>query len=222
VRTKVFLQQAKRTATFWNLIGIHYWGCAGHSIIIVYLADMIRSQGLSLATGALVLSTMYGVSAFTRFAVPILADRAGGKGAMALCFFLQGLPILVLFWAHEVWHFYLFAVLIGIGLGGEMSAFPIINRQYYGDAPTGTVYGWQIFGSGLGMASGSFLGGFLRDMTGDYTLSLLASLTLSMAGTLSILLLPSTSHHQLPAWETALPPEARSTPVGRPAAAPGD
>jgi MFS family permease len=169
-----------------------------------------------------VLSTMYGVSSFTRFAVPILADRAGGKWAMALCFFLQGLPVLVLFWAHAVWHFYLFAVLIGIGLGGEMSAFPIINRQYYGHAPTGTVYGWQILGSGFGMASGSFLGGFLRDMTGDYTLSLLASLTLSMAGTLSILLLPSTSHHQLPAWETALPPEVRSTPVGRPAAAPGD
>ena len=222
VRTKVFLQHATRTATFWNLIGIHYWGCAGHSIIIVYLADIIRSQGLSLATGALVLSTMYGVSAFTRFAVPILADRAGGKAAMALCFFLQGLPILVLFWAHALWHFYLFAVLIGIGLGGEMSAFPIINRQYYGHAPTGTVYGWQIFGSGLGMASGSFLGGFLRDLTGDYTLSLLASLTLSMAGALSILLLPSTAHPQLPAWETALPPEVRSTPGGRPAAAPGD
>jgi sugar phosphate permease len=34
VRTKVFLQQATRTATFWNLIGIHYWGCAGHAIII--------------------------------------------------------------------------------------------------------------------------------------------------------------------------------------------
>jgi hypothetical protein len=51
---------------------------------------------------------------------------------------------------------------------------------------------------------------------------LLASFTLSMTGTLSILLLPSTSHHQLPAWETALPPEVRSTPVGRPTAAPGD
>ena len=124
VRTKVFLQHAKRTATFWNLIGIHYWGCAGHAIIIVYLADMIRSQGLSLATGALVLSTMYGVSSFTRFAVPILADRAGGKGAMALCFFLQGLPILVLFWAHALWHFYLFAVLIGIGLGGGDECLP--------------------------------------------------------------------------------------------------
>ncbi len=45
-------------------------------------------------------------------------------------FWQSTLPVLVLFWAHAVWHFYLFAVLIGIGLGGEMSAFPIINRQY--------------------------------------------------------------------------------------------
>ena len=167
VRTTVFLQQARRTFAFWNLIGIHYWGCAGHAIIMVYLADIVRAQGLSLATGALVVSTMFGVSSFTRFAVPILADRVGSKRAMALCFFLQGLPILLLFWAHEAWHFYLFAVLFGIGFGGEMSAFPIINRQYYGNAPTGTVYGWQMLGSGIGMASGSFLGGVLRDLTGD-------------------------------------------------------
>src|SRR5882672_2151160 len=200
-RTKVFLQQARRTAAFWNLIGIHYWGCAGHAIIVVYLADIIRAQGLSLATGALVVGTMFGVSSFTRFAVPIIADRMGSKRAMALCFFLQGLPILLLFWAHEAWQFYLFAVLMGIGFGGEMSAFPIINRQYYGDAPIGTVYGWQMLGSGIGMASGSFLGGVLRDLTGDYTLALGCSFVLSMMGTLSILLLPSTAHHQIPAWE---------------------
>lgn len=222
VRTQIFLKQARRTVAFWNLIGIHYWGCAGHAIVIVYLADIIRGQGLSLTTGALVVGTMYGVSSFTRFAVPILADRAGSKFAMSLCFFLQGLPILLLFWAHEAWHFYLFAVLMGIGFGGEMSAFPIINRQYYGNAPTGTVYGWQMLGAGFGMASGSFLGGFLRDWSGDYTLPLIASFTLSMAGTLSILVLPSTSHHQIPEWETALPAELRSGPTTRRATATGD
>ena len=93
LRTTVFLQQARRTFAFWNLIGIHYWGCAGHAILVVYLADIVRTQGLSLATGALVVSTMSGVSTFTRFAVPILADRAGSKGAMGLCFFLQGCPL---------------------------------------------------------------------------------------------------------------------------------
>jgi MFS family permease len=168
-------------------------------------------RGLSLATGALVVSTMFGVSSFTRFAVPILADRVGSRSAMALCFCLQGLPILLLFWAHEAWHFYLFAALFGIGFGGEMSAFPIINRQYYGDAPIGTVYGWQMLGSGIGMASGSFLGGVLRDLTGAYTLALGCSFVLSIMGMLSILLLPSTAHHQIPAWEKALPPEVRAT-----------
>jgi MFS family permease len=219
VRTKVFLQQARRTAAFWNLIGIHYWGCAGHAIIVVYLADIVRAQGLSLATGALVVSTMYGVSSFTRFAVPIIADRIGSKCAMALCFFLQALPILLLFWAQEAWQFYLFAVLMGIGFGGEMSAFPIINRQYYGTAPTGTVYGWQMLGAGIGMASGSFLGGVLRDLTGNYTLALLSSFTLSMAGALSILVLPSTAQRQIPRWEEALPPEVRSDTSARPAGA---
>jgi MFS family permease len=216
VRTSVFIQQARRTAVFWNLIGIHYWGCAGHAIIVVYLADIIRAQGLSLATGALVVGTMYGVSSFTRFAVPIIADRMGSKGTMALCFFLQGLPIVLLFWAHEAWHFYLFAVLFGIGFGGEMSAFPIINHQYYGNAPIGTVYGWQMLGAGVGMASGAFVGGVLRDLTGDYTLSLLCSFVLSMTGTLSILVLPTTTCHQLPHWETALPPEVRAQTATHP------
>jgi MFS family permease len=218
VRTTIFLQQARRTFAFWNLIGIHYWGCAGHAIIVVYLADMVRTQGLSLATGALVVSTMFGVSSFTRFAVPILADRAGSKIAMALCFFLQGLPIALLFWAHEAWHFYLFAVLFGIGFGGEMSAFPIINRQYYGNAPTGTVYGWQMLGAGIGMASGSFLGGVLRDLTGDYTMALGCSFVLSLMGAIAILVLPSTTHHQIPRWEEALPPDVRSATPVRPAA----
>jgi MFS family permease len=212
VRTTVFLKQARRTFAFWNLIGIHYWGCAGHAILVVYLADIVRTQGLSLTTGALVVSTMFGVSSFTRFVVPIFADRAGSKLAMAFCFFLQALPIVILFWAHAAWHFYLFAVLFGIGFGGEMSAFPIINRQYYGDAPTGTVYGWQMLGAGVGMASGSFLGGILRDLTGDYTLALVCSFLLSTMGALAILVLPSTSHHQIPEWEKALPPEVRTTP----------
>jgi MFS family permease len=219
VRTSRFLQQARRTFAFWNLIGIHYWGCAGHAILVVYLADIVRAQGLSLATGALVVSTMYGVSSFTRFAVPIVADRAGSKGTMALCFFLQGLPIVLLFWAQAAWQFYLFAVLFGIGLGGEMSAFPIINRQYYGNAPTGTVYGWQMLGAGIGMASGAFLGGVLRDLTGAYTLALLCSFVLSMTGAISILLLPPTAHRQIPEWEAALPPEDRAPTAARPSRA---
>ena len=100
-----------------------------------------------------------------------------------------------------------------------MSAFPIINRQYYGNAPTGTIYGWQMLGAGIGMASGAFLGGVLRDLTGAYTLALLCSLVLSMTGAISILLLPPTAHRQIPEWEAALPPEDRAPTAARPSRA---
>ena len=49
-----------------------------------------------------------------------------------------------------------------------MSAFPIINRQYYGSGPIGTTYGYQMMGAGVGMAFGALLGGGLRDWTGNF------------------------------------------------------
>ena len=209
VRTQVFLKQAQRTGAFWNLIGIHFWGCAGHAIILVYLVAMAEDEGVSkgLAAGAFV--TMSVTSTVTRFAVPIIADRMGSKPAMAGCFFLQVAPIFLLFFAQEAWQFYLFAVLFGIGFGGEMSAFPIINRQYYGSGPIGTTYGYQMMGAGVGMATGALIGGQLRDWTGDFDATMGLSLVLSFIGVISILVLPTTKKELLPDWEDQLPGEVR-------------
>jgi len=205
VRTKVFQKQAQKTGAFWNLIGIHFWGCAGHAIILVYLVAMAEDEGVSkgLAAGAFV--TMSVTSTITRFAVPVIADRMGSKPAMAGCFFLQVAPICLLFFAQDAWHFYLFAVLFGIGFGGEMSAFPIINRQYYGSGPIGTTYGYQMMGAGVGMAAGALMGGQLRDITGNFDATMGLSLALSMVGVISIMLLPTTKKELLPNWEDQLP-----------------
>ena len=213
VRTKVFLKQAQKTSAFWNLIGIHFWGCAGHAIILVYLVAMAEDEGVSkgLAAGAFV--TMSVTSTITRFAVPVIADRMGSKPAMAGCFFLQVAPIFLLFFAQDVWHFYLFAVLFGIGFGGEMSAFPIINRQYYGSGPIGTTYGYQMMGAGVGMAAGALMGGQLRDITGNFDATMGLSLALSMVGVISIMLLPTTKKELLPNWEDQLPGAGDSAPA---------
>ena len=137
---------------------------------------------------------------------------------MAGCFFLQVAPIVLLFFAQEAWHFYLFAVLFGIGFGGEMSAFPIINRQYYGSGPIGTTYGYQMMGAGVGMAVGALFGGQLRDWTGNFDATMGLSLVLSLIGVLSILILPTTKKELLPDWEDQLPRDA----VPAPAPAGGD
>ena len=214
LRTKVFLQQAQRTGAFWNLIGIHFWGCAGHAIIMAFLVAIAEEEGLSKGAAAGLFIALSVVSTITRFGVPIAADRLGSKGAMTFCFIMQSAPIIILFFAHDTWMFYLFAVLFGIGFGGEMSAFPIINRQYYGSAPIGTTYGWQLMGAGIGMATGVAMGGLLHDLTGGFNATILVSFALSLVGVGSILALPTTTRRQLPHWEEALPQEARSVTSG--------
>ena len=210
VRASVFLKQAQRTSSFWNLIGIHFWGCAGHNIILLFLIAMAEEEGLSRGMAVAVYITLTVVSTVTRFAVPVAADRMGSKGVMGISFALQTFPVLMLLVAQGPWMFFVFAVLFGVGMGGEMTAFPIINRQYYGDAPVGATYGWQMLGAGIGMALGPLAGGFLWTVTGEYWPAVLLSFVLSLVGVTSILALPTTSRQLIPHWEESLPVGARS------------
>ena len=210
IRARTFLQQAQRTGAFWNLIGIHFWGCVGHNSLLLFLTTIAMAQGLTPSLAAGVYATLNASSLLTRFAVPVVADRIGSKKVMACCFGMQTFPILLLFFAQDAWAFFLFAILFGIGVGGEVPIFPVISRQYYGHAPMGTLYGWQNIGNGVGMALGPVLGGLIWTQTGDYTGVLVLSFGASLAGVLSIFVLPSTSCCLLPRWEQQLPPEARS------------
>ena len=149
-------------------------------------------------------------SMVSRFVVPVMADWLGSKGIMAVCFALQVFPPFLLLFTQAPWAFFLFAALFGIGMGGEVPIFPIINRQYFGNAPIGTVYGWQMLGNGFGMGLGPLLGGFLWDHTGNFASPVILSSVLSLMGLLCVLVLPSTARELTPDWEASLPPEARS------------
>ncbi len=147
----------------------------------------------------------------SRLVTPILADRWGAKGVMVLPYFIQGITVLMLFWASSPWQFYLFAALFGIGFGGEMSAFLIINRQYYGMGPVRSLFGFQHLGSGLGMAFGGLIGALVYDTFGSYDIAWVISIAASMGGVACILLLESTSRILIPNWEDSLAREAEAS-----------
>ena len=212
LRSRAFLEHARRTRAFWNLIAIHYLGCVGHAIVMVAVVFFATdTHQLSLGTAAWIVSIYSFFSIASRFSTPILSDRWGAKGVMALAYFIQGITVVMLFWTHDPWQFYLFAALFGIGLGGEMSAFLVINRQYYGMGPIRTVYGFQILGAGLGMALGGLIGSVIFDWRGSYDLAWFISIAASLGGVACILLLEPTSRLLIPNWQESLPPEARST-----------
>lgn len=212
LRSKVFLQHARRTRAFWSLPTIHHLGCVGHAVImvnVVFFATEIH--GIAVVGAALIVSIYSLSSVASRFMTPVLADRFGGKGVMALAYFLQGITVALLFWTQNPWQFYVFAVLFGIGLGGEMSAFLVINRQYYGMGPVRTVFGFQSMGAGLGMALGGLIGGVIYDILGSYDIAWVISIAASLGGVVAILFLESTSRILIPDWEDSLPTGARES-----------
>ncbi len=210
VRARVFIQQARRTFTFWNLIGIHYWGCMGHNIINVLIVAIAVDRGLSFGVAAGVLIAQQVAGIFTRGVVPFVAERWGSKNVWIMGMTLQVFPLLLIFFFHEAWAFYLFAILFGIGQGCEVPTFPIANRQYYGNVPQGSLFGWQNLGNGLGMGMAPVCAGILWDLTGTYLAPLFLSLGFSSMGLLSSWLLPSPRNRQIPDWESHLPASVRA------------
>ena len=212
LRSKVFLRQARHTKAFWNLILIHHLGCVGHSVVMVGVVIFATTKGISLETAAFIISIYSLTSVISRFSIPILADNFGAKGVMALAYTIQGITVAMLLWAHDPWQFYLFAGLFGVGMGGEMSAFLVINRQYYGMGPVRTIFGFQQMGSGIGMAIGGLMLGVIVDLTGSYDMVWIISVAASLGGAAAILFLEPTSRPLIPDWEDSLPVEARSQP----------
>ena len=208
-RASVFIRQAKRTVTFWNLIGIHYWGCMGHNIINVLVVAIAVDRGLSLGVAAGVLAAQQGVGVIARGAVPVVAERWGCRTVWIVGMSLQVFPMLIILFSHDIWAFYLFAFFFGIGQSCEVPTFPIANRQYYGNVPQGSLYGWQNLGNGLGMGLAPVCAGVLWDLTGSYLAPLFMSLGFSVMALFSAWLLPSPRVRQIPDWESHLPASLR-------------
>ena len=204
LRVKAFRSSMQSTTTFWKLVAIHFLGCVGHAIVIIYVVPIAILAGMDNIAAGGVLATLMLVSVSTRFLSPVIADYIGARGTMATAFVWQGLPVLMLFWAHDPWQFYLFAVIFGIGYGGEGSAFPVINRQYFGRGPMGSSFGWQAFGAGTGMAMGAWVGGALFGLFDSYSATIIVSTATSVAGAFVIMSMEPTNRILIPDWEESV------------------
>jgi MFS family permease len=181
-RRQVFMQHVRRTRAFWDLPLIHGLGCAGHGIVLIYVVPLAVAQGLTLVAASVILSLISVMSIASRFLTPIMAERWGGKPIMAAALLIQGLTVLALFGAHDMWRFYLFGALFGLGFGGEMSAYLVVNRQYFGVGPTSTLYGLEMMGALLGHAVATGLAGLVLAVTGSFPLVLALSMAFSVGG----------------------------------------
>ena len=215
LRQKVFNQHTRKTKPFWNLPLIHALGCAGHGTVLIYVIPMAIDRGAfsSLAQAGIILTIIALIRVISRIVTPIMAEAYGTRKMMAASLSIQAITVFMLFWSHDAWSFYLFAAIFGIGFGGEWTGYLVINRQYYGEGPMGTVYGWQTTGALMGHAVATGLAGLVVYVTGSFNVVMAISVGFSSLGVVVIGMLDDTSHVLIPNWEDDVPQlEAQTNP----------
>jgi sugar phosphate permease len=153
---------------------------------LFFSIDLKYSQGQS----ANIISLVLGTSIIGRLLMGCLADRYPKKNVMMLIYMLITAAILLLYFASSPGIIYLFAIIFGIGLGGDYMIIPLMAAELFGVKVMGRVMGLILTVDGLGEAFGPILAGWLRDSSGSYSIGFTALIILSVTGTIAIGMLP--------------------------------
>ncbi|MBI2877393.1 MAG: MFS transporter [Candidatus Tectomicrobia bacterium] len=181
--------EALRCPGFWILAFAFFLIGLGNIAAMVHQVPCLTDRGFSTRTAAFILGLTIGFSSFARFGFGLLADRVNLRLATVLDYLLVAAGIALLLVASSVWMLYLFAVVMGLGVGGIVVLMTLITRQWFGAAAYGEIFGYLHLAFVAGIALGPVLAGYIFDITGAYTwafvpgiaLVLLAALAISLA-----------------------------------------
>jgi len=137
-----------------------------------------------------VVSLILASSIIGRLLMGWLADRFPRKYVMLLIYLIVASAIPLLFAADRFGMIYLFAVVFGIGLGGDYMIIPLMAADLFGVRVLGRVMGIILTADGVAEATAPMLVGYLRDTGGDYTMGFYTLIALALAGAAAILFLP--------------------------------
>ena len=147
-------------------------------------------RGYSQADAALIISLVLAVSIAGRLLMGWLADRAPRKNVMLLIYVLVACSIPLLLAGGSRLTMYVFAVVFGLGLGGEYLIIPLMAGELFGVRVLGRVMGIVLTADGVAEATAPMLVGYLRDRSGSYDIGFMTLVAAALLGAIAIALLP--------------------------------
>jgi MFS family permease len=144
----------------------------------------------SQAAAASVISTVLAFSIGGRLLMGWLADRLAKKLVMLIIYMLIAISIPLLFFADRPGAMYAFAIIFGLGLGGEYMIIPLMAAELFGVKVLGRLMGVVLTADGVAEAVSPMGIGYLRDVTGSYRTGFVVLIGVAIAGAIAIGMLP--------------------------------
>ena len=148
-------------------------------------------HGYTQGDAARIASLTLAASLIGRLGMGWLADHWPKKRVMLLIYLLVACAIPILLIAPTRGGVMLFAVIFGIGLGGEYMVIPLMAAQLFGTRVLGRAMGIVLTADGVAEAVVPMLVAKLRDSSGSYTMGFALLVGFALAGAVAIALLPN-------------------------------
>jgi sugar phosphate permease len=162
-----------------------------------------------------VLSLVLVCSLLGRVLAGWLADRWVKKYVMLLIYCIVGAAVPLLFFAESQAALYLFAVVFGIGLGGDYMIIPLMAAEIFGLNRLGRIMGILLTADGAAEALAPMTVAAIRDRTGSYGDGFLLLLVLAVMGAIAVTLLPNGPERTALVSDAALPATRSPSAVAR-------
>ncbi len=179
------LLEASRTMQFWVLVAIKF--CYGYYMfsIVVHIVPHVTDLGISFVSAANILSVGGAAMVFGSFAMGRLGDKIGPRQVFIICFIIALASLFWLMQSREMWMLYLFAIVIGVANGGNVTSDSPLAARLFGLQSIGSIVGVSSCAFSIGAALGPVLTGHIFDATGSYQVAFIVCAAVSAVGLVS-------------------------------------
>ncbi len=190
------LAETLKTRGFWAVAGIWFFFSFCMSMLFTHIVPHVTDIGLTATEGAMIISIMGAARVCGMIGLGIIADRAGRKKIAVISTLVQTGAMVWLLWAQELWVFYIFAIIYGLGNGGLFSGVTALLGDTFGLDRLGSILGLLEIGWGIGAGIGPLIGGFIYDTSSSYSLAFILGAGSMAAITFLVVMLQPMSSHQ--------------------------
>ena len=169
--TGIALRAAVLYKPLWMLFAIFFTFNVCLQMVMIHLVNYATDIGIASLIAATFISII-GVGSFIgRLLMGTASDRIGASNALLICCIIMMVTLIFLIFAHEMWMFYLFAIIFGFAYGGEVPQMPVLVGRFFGMRAVAALVGVTVFGATIGGALGAWMGGQIFDVTQSYQLA---------------------------------------------------
>jgi MFS family permease len=162
------LGMASKTGAFWMIAAAFFLIYFGIGAVLQHQINFLGDMGISLTAAAVALGVTGGIGGFGKISFGLICDMFSTKSVTVFCFTLQALGIILLLFAKSMAMVWIFVVVFGFAMGGQLCLQPLIVGHFFGLRSFGTIYGVILMAGAIGTATGPILAALAYAAAGSY------------------------------------------------------